>query len=63
VRRAIDNGIRCIEHGQLMDEATMRYMKKKDIWLSPQVIVYTCHPRGHTENQKKNRDDAYAGID
>jgi len=63
VRRAIDNGVRCIEHGQLMDEATMRYMKKKGIWLSPQVIVYTYHPRGYTEDQKKKHDAAYAGID
>jgi len=63
VRRAIDNGVKCIEHGQLMDEATLRYMKKKDIWLSPQVIVYTYHPNGFTEDQKKKHDQAYAGID
>jgi len=46
-----------------MDEATLRYMKKKDIWLSPQVIVYTYHPNGFTEDQKKKHDQAYAGID
>lgn len=63
VRRAIDNGVRCIEHGQLMDEATLRYMKEKDIWLSPQVIVYTYYPRGYTEDQKRKHDQAYAGID
>ena len=63
VRRAIDNGVKCIEHGQLMDEATLRYMQEKDIWLSPQVIVYTYHPRGYTEDQKRKHDQAYNGID
>ncbi len=63
VRRAIDNGVKVIEHGQLMDEATMQYMKNKDIWLSPQVIVYTYHPNGFTEDQKEKHDQAYAGID
>jgi len=63
VRRAIDNGVKVIEHGQLMDEETMRYMKKKGTWLSPQVIVYTFHPNGYTEDQKAKHDQAYAGID
>jgi len=63
VRRAIDNGIKCIEHGQLMDEEALKYMKEKDIWLSPQVIVYTYHPKGFTDDQKKKHDQAYDGID
>ena len=63
IRRAIDNGVKCIEHGQLIDEKTLRYMKKKKIWLSPQVIVYTYHPKGYTEDQKKKHDQAFAGID
>ncbi len=63
IRRAIDNGVKCIEHGQLLDEATLRYMKKKDVWLSPQVIAFTYYPRGFTEDQKRKHDQAYAGID
>ncbi len=63
VRRAIDNGVKCIEHGQLMDEETLQYMKEKEIWLSPQVIVYTYHPKGFTDDQKKKHDQAYDGID
>jgi len=63
VRRAIDNGVKCIEHGQLMDEDTMRYMQEKDVWLSPQVIAYTYYPRGYTEDQKRKHDQAYMGID
>ena len=38
-------------------------MKEKGIWLSPQVIVFTYHPRGFTEDQKAKHDQAYAGID
>jgi imidazolonepropionase-like amidohydrolase len=62
IRRAIDNGVKCIEHANLIDEKTLRYMMDKDIWLSPQVIVYTYHPRGYSEDQKKKHDQAFAGI-
>ncbi|MBP6627459.1 MAG: amidohydrolase family protein, partial [Arenimonas sp.] len=38
VRRAIDAGVKCIEHGQLLDEETIKYMADKDVWLSLQVL-------------------------
>lgn len=38
VRRSIDAGVKVIEHGQLLDEATVKYIKQKDIWLSTQVF-------------------------
>jgi imidazolonepropionase-like amidohydrolase len=63
IRRAIDNGVKCIEHGQLADEDTLRYMKEKGIWLSPQVIAFTFIPRGYTEDQAEKHRQAYAGID
>jgi imidazolonepropionase-like amidohydrolase len=63
VKRAIDNGVKSIEHGNLMDEETLRYMKKHDIWLSPQVIVFTFIPKGYTEDQANKHRQAYAGID
>lgn len=63
VRRAIDNGVRCVEHGQLMDETTLKLMKEKDVWLSPQVIVFTFIPKGYTEDQANKHRQAYAGID
>ncbi len=61
--RAIENGVKCIEHGNLMDEATMKLMKETNTWLSPQVIVYTYHPNGYTDDQKAKHDQAYDGID
>jgi len=55
--------VKNIEHANLADEETLRHMKDKDVWLSPQVIVYTFIPRGYTENQVNKHRQAYAGID
>lgn len=38
VRRAIDAGVKCIEHGQLLDEATLKLMADRGIWLSTQTL-------------------------
>ncbi len=40
VRRLIDNGVRCIEHGLLIDNATAKYVKKNDVVISTQLVVY-----------------------
>jgi imidazolonepropionase-like amidohydrolase len=39
IRRAIDAGVQCIEHGHLMDEATAMLMVEKNTWLSTQPFV------------------------
>lgn len=39
VRRAIEAGVRCIEHGQLLDEATIELMANKSVWLSAQNLI------------------------
>ena len=38
VRRAIEAGVRCIEHGQLLDEETVKYVAAKGVWLSLQSL-------------------------
>jgi imidazolonepropionase-like amidohydrolase len=38
VRRAIEAGVKCIEHGQLLDESTMQLLGEKGIWLSLQAL-------------------------
>lgn len=38
VQRAIEAGVKCIEHGQLLDEKTLRLMVRKKIWLSLQNL-------------------------
>lgn len=63
IRRAIDNGVKSIEHGNLIDRDTMRYIKDHDVWLSPQVSVYTYIPAGYTEGQADKHRAAFAGID
>jgi imidazolonepropionase-like amidohydrolase len=39
VRRAIEAGVKVIEHGNLLDEATLKLMARKGIWLSGQMLV------------------------
>ncbi len=39
IRRAIDAGVKCIEHGQLLDKKTLRYAARKKVWLSTQMLV------------------------
>lgn len=63
ILRAVENGVKCIEHGNLMNEEAMRAMMENDVWLSPQVIVYTYHPAGYTDDQKAKHDEAFEGID
>ena len=40
VRRAIAAGVKCIEHGQLIDDATAQLMAEKGIWWSLQPLTY-----------------------
>ncbi len=39
VRRAIEAGVKVIEHGNLLDEDTLRLMAEKGVWLSGQMLV------------------------
>jgi len=38
VGRAIEAGVKCIEHGQLLDEPTMKLLADKGVWLSLQAL-------------------------
>lgn len=39
VRRAVEAGVKCVEHGQLLDEETFKLLAEKNIWLSLQNLV------------------------
>ncbi len=54
VRRAIEAGVKCIEHGQLLDEATIQLMAKQGTWLSSQVLVRES-PNMTQERREKRR--------
>lgn len=38
VQRAVEAGVKCIEHGQLLDEPSVKLLGEKGIWLSIQAL-------------------------
>jgi len=64
IRRAIAAGVKCIEHGHLMDEATAQLIAEKGIWLSTQAFpdeLANAFPAGSLEREKAH--EAFAGTD
>jgi imidazolonepropionase-like amidohydrolase len=53
VRRAIEAGVKVIEHGQLLDEATLKLMAEKGIWLSGQVLVASTEAMDPARREKR----------
>jgi len=63
IQRAIAAGVRCIEHGVFMDEATAKLMAEKGVWLSAQPIpeeLRQSFPAGSIQRAKF--DEAWRGI-
>jgi imidazolonepropionase-like amidohydrolase len=55
IQRAIAAGVKCIEHGHLMDDATARLLAEKGIWLSTQPFppeMADAFPPGSTQRLK-----------
>ncbi len=61
VRRAIDAGVKSIEHGQLLDEPTMKLMANKGIWLSLQVLDPA--PPTAPQNVREKKQEVVDGTD
>lgn len=64
IQRAIAAGVKCIEHGHLMDEATAELIAEKDIWLSTQAFpdeMADAFPMGSQERAKAI--EVFAGTD
>jgi hypothetical protein len=57
IQRAIEAGVKCIEHGHLMDEATARLMAERGVWLSTQPFLddrdATPFPQGSQQRLKQ----------
>ncbi|MEB0140110.1 MULTISPECIES: amidohydrolase family protein [unclassified Undibacterium] len=56
VRQAIEAGVQCIDHGQLLDEATAQLMAKKGIWWSLQPFLddgHSSHAEGSSNRKKE----------
>jgi imidazolonepropionase-like amidohydrolase len=58
VNKAISAGVKCIEHGQLLDEATVKLMGEKDIWLSIQALDSEGREDFSAEQKQKKADVA-----
>jgi imidazolonepropionase-like amidohydrolase len=55
IQRAIAAGVKCIDHGHLMDEPTARLIAERDIWLSMQPFpdeIADVFPPGSQEHAK-----------
>jgi len=64
VRQAIEAGVRCIDHGQLLDEPTVQLMAEKGVWWSLQPFLddgKSAFPEG-SPNRKKQLE-MFAGTD
>ena len=63
IQRAIAAGVKCIEHGHLMDEETARLMAEKGIWLSTQPFTEDlgkAFPEG--SEQRRKFEEVLAGV-
>jgi imidazolonepropionase-like amidohydrolase len=61
VQRAIAAGVKCIEHGQLLDEETMKLLSQKGIWLSLQALDPA--PPTVSELNRKKKQQVVDGTD
>jgi imidazolonepropionase-like amidohydrolase len=64
IQTAIRGGVKCIEHGHLMDEATAELIAKNGIWLSTQPFLNNEYssPQAMPEGEAKAQQ-VYAGTD
>ena len=63
-KTALEQGAASIEHGNLMSEATLELLVKKDAWLSTQTGVFLQPlPAGFSDAQKKRQKQAADGLD
>ncbi len=64
IQRAIEAGVKCIEHGHLMDEPTAKLIAERGIWLSTQAFpdeLADAFPPGSFERAKAL--EVFAGTD
>jgi imidazolonepropionase-like amidohydrolase len=64
IKRAITAGVKCIEHGHLMDEATAKLIAERGVWLSLQPLpeeLAEAFPPG--SQQRVKAAEVFAGMD
>ncbi len=65
VKQAIDAGVRCIEHGNLLDDATVALVAEKGIWwcLQPFLDDEDATPFAKGSPNRKKQLEMFAGTD
>jgi imidazolonepropionase-like amidohydrolase len=64
IKRAIAAGVKCIEHGHLMDEGTAKLIAERGVWLSIQPFpdeLADAFPPG--SQQRAKASEVFAGMD
>ena len=61
VRRAVEAGVKCIEHGQLLDEATIKLLADKGVFLSLQALDPA--PSWQPANIREKKDEVIRSTD
>jgi imidazolonepropionase-like amidohydrolase len=65
IQMAIEGGVKCIDHGQLMDEATAKLMAEKGIWLSTQPFLddEDANPQKEGSENRRKQIEVSNGTD
>ena len=64
VRQAIEAGVQCIEHGQLLDEPTVKSMAQKGIWWNLQPFTDEhATPMAEGSPNRKKQLEMFSGTD
>ncbi len=53
VQRAVEAGVKCVEHGQMLDEATLKLLAEKNVWLSLQNLMDNNDSMDEQRKQKR----------
>jgi imidazolonepropionase-like amidohydrolase len=53
VKKAIEAGVKCIDHGHLIDDETLALIGKKGVWLSMQPLDSTTNANANAEMKQK----------
>ena len=64
IKRALQNGVRCIEHGQLADEDAVKMMADKDVWwsLQPFLADEDSNPKSNPVQRQQQEEVAKGTI-
>jgi imidazolonepropionase-like amidohydrolase len=65
IRRLVDNGVKTIEHGLLIDDETARLVAEKGVVISTQVLIFRMGDEvpGMTEENRRKMRQVQAGQD